>query len=61
VNALDKALRRSIERRFPEVHDIHLVNYSVRILDEDRARRPRPGCSSTPPTDGITGGAWEWE
>jgi 2-isopropylmalate synthase len=36
VNALDKALRRSIERRFPEVHDIHLVNYSVRILDEDR-------------------------
>jgi 2-isopropylmalate synthase len=36
VNALDKALRRSIERRFPEVHDIHLINYSVRILDEDR-------------------------
>jgi 2-isopropylmalate synthase len=36
VNALDKALRQAIERRFPEVHDIHLVNYSVRILDEDR-------------------------
>ncbi len=36
VNALDKALRRSIERRFPEVHDIHLINYSVRILDEDK-------------------------
>lgn len=36
VNALDKALRMAIERRFPEVKDIHLVNYSVRILDEDR-------------------------
>jgi 2-isopropylmalate synthase len=36
VNALDKALRMAIERRFPEVHDIRLVNYSVRILDEDR-------------------------
>ncbi len=36
VNALDKALRLAIERRFPEVHGIHLVNYSVRILDEDR-------------------------
>ena len=36
VNALDKALRLAIERRFPEVHDIHLVNYSVRILDEDK-------------------------
>jgi 2-isopropylmalate synthase len=36
VNALDMALRRAIERRFPEVHDIHLINYSVRILDEDK-------------------------
>jgi 2-isopropylmalate synthase len=36
VNALDSALRMGIERRFPNVHDIHLVNYRVRILDEDR-------------------------
>jgi 2-isopropylmalate synthase len=36
VNALDKALRRAIERRFPEVQDIHLINYRVRILDEDK-------------------------
>jgi 2-isopropylmalate synthase len=36
VNALDKALRMAIERSFPEVHDIHLVNYSVRILDENK-------------------------
>jgi 2-isopropylmalate synthase len=36
VNALDRALRMGIERRFPNIHDIHLVNYRVRILDEDR-------------------------
>ena len=36
VNALDTALRMAIERTFPEVKDIHLINYSVRILDEDR-------------------------
>ncbi len=36
VNALDKALRMAIERTFPEVKNIHLINYSVRILDEDR-------------------------
>jgi len=36
VNALDKALRRAIERKFPSVHDIRLVNYSVRILDENK-------------------------
>jgi len=36
VNALDRALRLAIERKFPALQDIHLVNYSVRILDEDR-------------------------
>lgn len=36
VNALDKALRQAIQRKYPRVHDIHLVNYSVRILDEDK-------------------------
>jgi 2-isopropylmalate synthase len=36
VNALDTALRMAIERTFPEVKDIHLINYSVRILDEDK-------------------------
>jgi 2-isopropylmalate synthase len=36
VNALDKALRMAIERKFPHVHDIRLVNYKVRILDEDK-------------------------
>ncbi len=36
VNALDKALRTAIRRKFPEVDDIHLINYSVRIMDEDK-------------------------
>jgi len=36
VNALDKALRMAIRRKFPEVKDIHLINYRVRIMDEDK-------------------------
>ena len=36
VNAIDKALRLAIERKFPHLKDIHLTNYKVRILDEDR-------------------------
>jgi len=36
VNALDKALRLAIERKYPHLTEIHLVNYRVRILDEDR-------------------------
>jgi 2-isopropylmalate synthase len=36
VNALDKALRMAIVRKFPMVDDIRLVNYSVRILDENK-------------------------
>jgi 2-isopropylmalate synthase len=34
VNALDKALRAAIGERYPHLHDIHLVNFKVRILDE---------------------------
>ncbi len=37
VNALDKALRQAIEPHYPELRDIHLSNYKVRILDEHRA------------------------
>ncbi|MFO0692787.1 MAG: citramalate synthase [Polyangiales bacterium] len=33
VSALDEALRKAVEPRFPEVHDIHLADYKVRILD----------------------------
>jgi len=34
VNALDKALRAALGDAHPHLHDIDLVNYKVRILDE---------------------------
>ncbi len=34
VNALDKALRAALGDMHPHLHDIELVNYKVRILDE---------------------------
>ncbi len=37
VNALDRALRQAIQAHYPELADIHLSNYKVRILDEHRA------------------------
>ncbi len=36
VNALDNALRGAIGERYPHLGDIELVNYKVRILDENR-------------------------
>ncbi|HEX7169764.1 MAG TPA: citramalate synthase, partial [Rubrobacter sp.] len=37
VNALDGALRKAIGPHYPELEEIHLSNYKVRILDEHRA------------------------
>ena len=36
VNALDTALRLAIVRKYPHLADIDLVNYKVRILDENK-------------------------
>jgi 2-isopropylmalate synthase len=36
VNALDAALRRALGARVPELADVRLVNFKVRILDEAR-------------------------
>lgn len=36
VNALDKALRAAIGRAHPQIGNIELVNFKVRILDENR-------------------------
>lgn len=33
VNALDKALRKALENEFPELSEMHLSDYKVRILD----------------------------
>jgi 2-isopropylmalate synthase len=37
VDALDKALRKALRGRFPEIDDIHLTDYKVRILDPTSA------------------------
>lgn len=34
VNALDKALRKALRRFYPEIVDIHLVDYKVRVLGD---------------------------
>jgi 2-isopropylmalate synthase len=36
VNALDRALRTAISATYPHLHDIELVNFKVRILDENK-------------------------
>jgi 2-isopropylmalate synthase len=36
INALDTALRAALESRVPELAKIELVNFKVRILDEDK-------------------------
>ena len=36
VNALDKALRDAIGERYPHLREIQLVNFKVRILDENK-------------------------
>ncbi len=33
VNALDKALRKALTRFYPEIKDVHLTDFKVRILD----------------------------
>lgn len=37
VNALDRALRKALQSSYPEVADVRLVDYKVRILDPDAA------------------------
>ena len=35
VDALDKALRKALVKHFPDVHELHLRDYKVRVLDSD--------------------------
>lgn len=37
VNALDNALRQCIEQHYPELGDLHLTDYKVRVLDAAKA------------------------
>lgn len=36
VNALDTALRQALKEVYPGLHDIHLADYRVRVLDEKK-------------------------
>ena len=33
VNALDGALRKSLERFYPSISDVHLIDYKVRVVN----------------------------
>lgn len=37
VQALDRALRRALEKRYPELTEMHLTDFKVRILDGQKA------------------------
>jgi len=37
VNALDNAVRKALERFYPEISEIRLTDYKVRVLDSDKA------------------------
>ena len=42
VNALDCAVRKALLPRYPELADVHLVDYKVRIVDEHLGTAARP-------------------
>jgi 2-isopropylmalate synthase len=37
VNALDKAIRKALERFYPQIGEVKLIDYKVRVLDSDKA------------------------
>ncbi len=41
VNALDNAIRKALERFYPEIKNIKLTDYKVRVLDSDKASAAR--------------------
>ena len=42
VNALDRAVRKALLPHYPELADVHLVDYKVRIVDEHLGTGARP-------------------
>lgn len=41
VNALDNALRKALEQHYPRLHQMHLADYKVRILDTKAGTRAK--------------------
>ena len=37
VNALDKAVRKALQRFYPAINEVKLIDYKVRVLDSDKA------------------------
>jgi 2-isopropylmalate synthase len=42
VNALDRAVRKALLPHYPELAEVHLVDYKVRIVDEHLGTGARP-------------------
>jgi 2-isopropylmalate synthase len=42
VNALDQAIRKALLPHYPELTDVHLVDYKVRIVDEHLGTAAKP-------------------
>jgi 2-isopropylmalate synthase len=42
VNALDRAIRKALLPHYPELADVHLVDYKVRIIDEHLGTAAKP-------------------
>ena len=42
VNALDRAMRKALLPHYPELAEVHLVDYKVRIVDEHLGTAARP-------------------
>jgi 2-isopropylmalate synthase len=41
VDALNNALRKAVEQEYPELRDVHLEDYKVRIIDAQSATRAK--------------------
>jgi 2-isopropylmalate synthase len=42
VNALDRAIRKALLPHYPELAEVHLVDYKVRIVDEHLGTAAKP-------------------
>src|SRR5690606_12927309 len=42
VNALDAAIRKALHAYYPELREVHVVDYKVRIIDAHRGSAAKP-------------------
>jgi 2-isopropylmalate synthase len=55
VNALDNALRKALHKFFPQVEEMRLVDFKVRVIDGSDGTAARCGCRSNPETPARSG------